>query len=183
MYNKYLEGIRIYLREVRESDVNDEYYRWINDPEVNRFLESRFYPQSKNDILNYVKKMESNPDEVFFAICIKDNDKHIGNIKLGPINWIHRKGDISLVIGKKEFWGKGIATEAIRLVVNFAFNLLNLHKLCAGYYDSNIGSAKAFSKCGFEEEGSYTQECFLNGVFVNSIRTGLINRNFTSSNK
>ena len=179
MYNKYSEGKKIYLREVRESDVNDEYYNWINDPEINQFLETRFFPRSKNDILSYVRKMDCNPGEIFFAICIKENDKHIGNIKLGPINWIHRKGDISLVIGNKEYWGKGIAAEAIGLVVDFAFNVLNLHKLCAGYYESNIGSAKAFAKCGFTEEGSYRQEYFFNGNFIDVIRTGLINRNYS----
>ena len=50
----------------------------------------------------------------FLPFAIKTTDKHIGNIKLGPINWIHRYGDISLLIGDKDYWGKGIATEAIR---------------------------------------------------------------------
>lgn len=183
MYNKYSEGKIIYLREVRESDVNDEYYNWLNDPEINQFLETRFYPRSKNDILNYVRKMDGNPDEIFFAIYFKENDKHIGNIKLGPINWIHRRGDISLVIGNKEYWGKGFATEAIGLVIDFAFNVLNLHKLCAGYYESNIGSAKAFAKCGFTLEGRYPKHSFLNGEFVTGIRTGLINKNYLSTEK
>ena len=183
MYNKYSEGKIIYLREVRESDVNDEYYSWLNDPEINQFLETRFFPRSKNDILSYVRKMDGNPDEIFFAICIKENDKHIGNIKLGPINWIHRKGDISLVIGNKDYWGRGIAAEAIGLVIDFAFKVLNLHKLCAGYYESNIGSAKAFAKCGFIEEGRYRQEYFLNGDFTDVIRTGLINSDYSLAGK
>lgn len=176
MHKKFLESEKIYLREVRESDVTDEYYEWINDPEINQFLETRFYPRSKNDILNFVKKMDGNPNEILFAICAKKNDKHIGNIKLGPINWIHRKADISLLIGDKNYWGKGIATEAIRLVIDFAFKTLNLNKVCAGYYESNTGSAKAFTKIGFKEEGRYLNEYFLNSNFVDIVRVGLLQK-------
>jgi len=175
MYNKYLERNNFYLREVRESDVNDEYYNWLNDPEINQFLETRFFPRSKNDILKFIQKMDGNPNEILFAICIKENDKHIGNIKLGPINWYHRKADVSLLIGDKNYWGKGIATDAIKLIIKLAFDVLNLHKLVAGYYENNVGSAKAFEKCGFIVEGNFKEEYFCNGGYQNIIRTGLIN--------
>jgi len=174
MYYKYLEGEKIYLREVRDSDVNEDYYNWLNDPEIYQFLETRFFPRSQNDILNYVRKLAANPNEIFFAICDKGTEKLIGNIKLGPINWVHRKGDISLLIGNKEYWGKGIGTEAIGLVTKFAFETLNLNKVCAGYYESNIGSEKACKKLGFIDEGIYRKEYFLNGKYVNIIRVGLL---------
>jgi RimJ/RimL family protein N-acetyltransferase len=80
MNNKFLTGEKIYLREVREEDVNDEYYKWINDPDMNQFLETRFLPRSKKDIINHVSRLDGNPNEIFFAICDKNNDKHIGNI-------------------------------------------------------------------------------------------------------
>lgn len=178
MYNKFLSGEKIYLREVRAEDVNDEYYNWINDPEINKFLETRFLPRSRNDILNYVSKLDGNPNEIFFAICDKNNNKHIGNIKLGPINWYHRKADISLLVGDKKYWGKGIASESISLVVEFAFNVLNLNKVCAGYYINNIGSAKAFEKCGFKVEGNFEDECYCNGYYVNMVRIGLLKKNY-----
>jgi len=177
MYNKFLSGEKIYLREVREEDVSDEYYSWINDLEINQFLESRFLPRSKKDILNHVNKLDGNPNEIFFAICDIKNDKHIGNIKLGPINWYHRKGDISLLVGDKNYWGKGIGTESIALVIEFGFKVLNLNKLCAGYYANNIGSAKAFEKCGFKIEGNFEDEYFSNGKYIHGIRIGLLKKN------
>lgn len=176
MYNKFLAGEKIYLREVREDDVNSEYYSWINDPEINQYLETRFLPRSKKDILNHVNKLDANPNEIFFAICDIKNDKHIGNIKLGPINWYHRKGDISLLIGNREYWGKGVATEAIKLVIKFGFDTLNLHKLNAGYYEQNIGSARAFEKCGFVVEGRFKDDVFLDGKYWDSIRVGLVKK-------
>lgn len=178
MYNKFLTGEKIYLREVREDDVNDEYYSWINDPEINQFLETRFLPRSKKDIINHVSKLDGNPNEIFFAICDKNNDTHIGNIKLGPINWYHRKGDISLLVGDKNYWGKGIATESIKLVVKYGFKVLGLNKLCAGYYVNNLGSAKAFEKCGFMVEGIFKEEYFYNGHYINGIRIGLLKNNY-----
>jgi RimJ/RimL family protein N-acetyltransferase len=148
-----LQGSRIYLREVRPEDVNDHYYQWLNDPEVTRYLETRFIPQSKQQISAFVQQKDGNRDDILLAICDRTTGQHIGNIKLGPINWYHRRGDISLFIGEKSYWGKGIAGEAIGLVLEFAFNTLNLNKLAAGAYTCNKGSVKAFLRHGFKIEG------------------------------
>ena len=161
----FLESGLIYLREVRLSDVNETYYNWINDPNINQFLETRFLPRSLQNIEQFVRSMDGKNDEILFAICIKENDIHIGNIKLGPINWIHRFADISLLIGDKNYWGKGIATEAIKLISSFGFNELNLHKLKAGCYVDNKGSEKAFVKAGYFIEGTLKQHFFFKGNY------------------
>ncbi|MFC1568329.1 GNAT family N-acetyltransferase [Candidatus Margulisiibacteriota bacterium] len=175
--NKYhIEGDSIYLREVRLSDVNENYHRWLNDPEVNKYLETRFAPQTIDSIKEYVEKMSQKADEIFLAICDKATDKHIGNIKLGPINPHHKYADISLVIGDKDFWGKGIATEAIKLISDYAFVQLGLHKVSAGCYSDNIGSAKAFHKVGFTEEGRLKKHYLdANNNYIDRICLGLVN--------
>lgn len=172
-FQKFVAGKGIYLREVRESDVNEQYYNWINDPEINQFLETRYHPRSLENIKGFVKSMDGRGDEILFAICDTATDKHIGNIKLGPINWVHRYGDISLLVGDKAYWGKGIATEAIRLVTEFAFYTLNLHKVKAGCYAQNTGSRKAFEKVGFELEGVLKKQWILNGQFMDQLYLGL----------
>lgn len=173
IFHPFIEGKQIYLREVRISDVNENYYRWLNDSEVNRYLETRYIPRSIQNIREFVEKMDGNPDEIFLAICLKENDLHIGNIKLGPINWIHRFADISLLIGEKAYWGKGIATEAIMAVTRFAFDVLNLNKLQAGCYSKNIGSAKAFIKTGFTQEGVLKNHWIVSGEYQDEIILGL----------
>ena len=65
--NKFLEGSRIYLREVRLSDVNDNYYNWMNDPEVTQYLETRFIPQSMENIKSFVTSMDGRSDQIFLA--------------------------------------------------------------------------------------------------------------------
>lgn len=170
----FLEGKRICLREVRPSDVNERYYRWMNDPEITRFLESRFAPNAIENLRDYVAGKLEDRDNIFLAIVLKEEDRHIGNIKLGPIQWIHRLADIGLLIGEKDCWGKGYATEAIQLVSHYAFNVLNLHKVAAGCYGPNEGSARAFRKAGFVVEGVRKEQFYANGSYVDDILLGLI---------
>jgi len=173
---KFLEGERIYLREVRPSDVNETYYKWMNAPEVTRFLESRFNPNSIETLREYVEGKLGDRENVFLAIVLKDRDRHIGNIKLGPINWIHRFADIGILIGEQDCWGKGYAGEAIQLMVDYAFGKLNLHKLTAGSYSLNQGSVKAFQKVGFEIEGVRKELFYCDGGYVDHILMGMLKR-------
>jgi RimJ/RimL family protein N-acetyltransferase len=174
-YYPFLTGERIYLREVRLEDVNDTYYRWMNDPEVTEFLESRFYPNSIERLQEYVKEQSGDLNNVFLAVCLKENRKHIGNVKLGPINWIHRFAEIGIVIGEKDYWGHGYASEAIGILVRYAFDVLDLHKLTAGCYQAQHGSVKVFQKNGFEIEGVRKKHYFHKGTYVDAVLLGLLN--------
>ena len=171
----FLKGERLYLREVRPSDVNDAYYRWMNDPEITQYLESRFAPNSMETLQEYVRNFLGNKDNIFLAIVLKENHKHIGNIKMGPIDWFHRLADIGVMLGEKDTWGKGYASEALSLLSEHAFRTLNLHKLTAGCYKPNEGSLRAFQKAGFETEGVKKEHRFSNGNYVDAILLGRIN--------
>ena len=170
----FLGGERLYLREVRPSDVNDAYYSWMNNPETIQYVESRFFPNSMESLQEYVKKVLGNKDNIFLAIVLKEKHKHIGNIKMGPINWVHRLADIGVILGEKDSWGKGYASEAISLLAEYAFKNLNLHKLTAGCYEPNQGSLKTFRKAGFEIEGKRKKHAFFNGEYVDVILLGRI---------
>lgn len=174
-HHHFIEGERIYLREVRLSDVNENYYRWMNDPETTQYLESRFYPNSLESIRDFVESNSAGGGTALFAVVLKDGDRHIGNIKIGPVNWIHRLADVGLLIGEKDCWGKGYATEAIRLVTEYGFKTLNLHKITASCYGGNAGSAKAFVKVGYLEEGVRRSHSFSGGKYEDVILLGIIN--------
>lgn len=179
----FLDGQQIYLREVRLTDVNQNYYNWLNDPEINQFLETRFIPRSLENIAQFVKQMDGNVNEVFLAICLKENHQHVGNIKLGPINWVHRHADVSLLIGDKKIWGRGIATEAIKLISEYAFEILNLHKLKAGCYVENQGSAKAFIKNAYRQEGILKEHFFSQGHYTDALLLGITQAEFLTREK
>lgn len=170
-----LQGPRLRLRPVRVADATERYAGWMNDPEVNRFLESRFAHHSPEDLQRFIETAQADPDVVFLALELNDSRRHIGNIKLGPINRRHRLGDIGLVIGEKDCWGQGLATEAIQLLVEHAFRDLGLHKLTASCYANNAGSERAFLKAGFVVEGVRKRHFLCDGVFVDTQLLGKIN--------
>ena len=148
-----LEGADIFLRPVTEEDVGDHYVAWLVDPAINAYLETRWQEQDRASILDFVRQQSQHAAVLLMAIMEKKSGKHIGNIKLGPINVHHLCGDISYFIGDREAWGKGYATQAIRLLVACGFSRLGLHRIQAGCYAENIGSAKALKKVGFAPEG------------------------------
>lgn len=173
-----LRGERIFLRPVCRADVHGAYGKWLNDPEVNAYLETRFLLWTPEQMETYVMSMEGNKNEFFFAICSNENERHIGNIKLGPVSWPHRNADVSLIIGEKEYWGKGVGTEAICLVVGFAFIELGLEKLKSGCYAANRASARAFENNGFIQEGLLRQHCWSRGKREDVLVYGLIRTDY-----
>ena len=106
-----LYGERIYLRRLTEDDASEDYVRWMNDPDINQYLESRFYTHTIESTKAFIRSV-TNDNNYQFGIFTKDDIKHIGNIKVGGINFYHRYADIGFLIGEKDYWGNGIATSA-----------------------------------------------------------------------
>ena len=176
-----LSSPRLLLRSLQVDDCDSTYLDWLNDPAVNRYLETRFLPQTLESLKSYWHEHHDDSSSPWFAICTVSDGRHIGNIKLGPINWLHRHADISLFIGERECWGKGYGSEAIALLRDWAFLQLDLQKLNAGIYASNPASRRAFEKCGFTLEGTLRDEVFSAGARLDVWRMGLIRSLWSSS--
>lgn len=167
---------RITLRPIRISDVTKEYVKWLNSKKINQYLESRFVHHTSNNVKKFIENTLTDKNVYFFAIICKEDGKHIGNIKLGPINIIHKIGEIGILIGNQNSWGQGYATEAIDLLSYFAQNKLKLHKIIAHSYENNIGSVKAFLKAGFVKEGIRKKHLRFKNNYVSLILLGKILR-------
>lgn len=183
MTNMHLKASNIFLREVTQSDVNDTYLSWMNDSQVTQFLEVRFSPVSKEGIQTFVKQMAADDTNLFLAICLNVDNTHIGNIKLGPIHPIHKFADIGILIGDKSCWGKGFGVEAISLVVDFAFESLNLNRVSAGFYQGHTASKKAFQKVGFQQEGVRRKMRMYEGDFVDQVCMGYLKEEWLEKQK
>jgi len=146
---------RLRLRLVQQADVGDRYIGWLNDPIVNRFLETRFTIQTADGVRDFVCKMIDSPADWLFAMERLDGlaARHIGNLRLGPIRREHASASVSLFIGDRASWGQGFGTLAISMVRDFAFDRLELERLSAGAYAQNAGSIQAFLAAGFQIEG------------------------------
>lgn len=164
-----LIGKGIFLRLLSPKDVTLRYVKWMKDQEVIAFLECRWNVFTLGDLKEYVRRTNKSNDNFLFGIFLKDKKAHIGNIKIGNVNKIHKFADLGLIIGQKEEWGKGYATEAIQLATKYAFEKLNLNKLIAGIYVNNTGSYKAFLRAGYKEIGRMKKHRFYNDEFVDEI--------------
>ena len=170
-----IETPRLELRTLRSEDVGETYMSWLSDPDVTRYLEIRFTVQTLQGAREFISSTNASEDSLFLGMFLKSSGTHIGNIKLGPMDWHHRRGDIGLIIGDKVQWGKGFATEAIAGVTGYAFAVLDLHKLSAGLYGANEGSRRAFLKAGWFEEGSRRDHWLSEGKWLDDIQLGCIN--------
>jgi ribosomal-protein-alanine N-acetyltransferase len=164
-----LESERLVLRTLTPADANDDYARWMNDPEIVRYTESRFATHTVESIRSSIESTQAASDSVFLAIITRADGRHIGNIKLGPINSCHLCADIGIIIGEKDCWGHGYATEAIERIARHAFDDLRLHKLTAGCYACNQGSRRAFEKAGFTLDGYRRGDCYCEGAWMDTL--------------
>ena len=147
---------RILLRTLMPSDIGERYLSWMQDDQIQKYLESRFQKHTEETLCAYAKACNDRPDTLLLAIEECSDNCHIGNIKLGPISEHHQTASIGILIGDKSRWGKGYASEAIARLADHATNQLGLRKLTAGCYAQNQGSIRAFQCAGFVQEAVLT---------------------------
>ncbi len=143
-----IDGKRIYLRTLTVKDATERYRSWINDQEVNRFLDSKRI--TIDELEKYIQKRVNDSNCLFCGIFLKKNDIHIGNVKLEPINFIEKRATLGIMIGAKDYWNKGFATESLEIILNYSFNTLGLDEIDLGVYKKNTSAVKAYIKTGFE---------------------------------
>jgi [ribosomal protein S5]-alanine N-acetyltransferase len=153
-----VEGDQLALRALDEAHANGPYLYWLRDKEVTRFLEARFLDYDIGRLRDYIRTENERPDSVLFGIFRLADGELIGTLKLSRIQSKHRNCDIGLMIGEKSEWGKGRGTEAISLACRYAFDTLKLHKVTAGCYADNLGSAQVFMKAGFALDGRLRED-------------------------
>lgn len=173
-HGRRIDGSRIYLRDVTPDDATGRYCGWLNDPQVNRYLETRFETQTHERILAYIDSQSRSSDAVFLAIVRKADDLHVGNLRIGALDRVHRTATLALFIGEKAAWGSGLGTEAIALATRYAFAQLDLRKLTARCYAVNLGSIRAFEKAGWTREGIQRGQFICEGEEVDGVWLGRV---------
>ncbi len=174
----FLVGRRLYLRPLQETDLNEGYLGWLNDSEVTRYLAFGRFPVTDSANREYLRRFFGSTADILLAIVDIESDQHIGNVTLNRIDWIDRTADTGIMIGRKDFWGRGYATEAWTLLIRYAFERLGLHKIIAGSTAEHTGSLSALKKLGFQREGILRGEIFLDGKYHDVIRMGLFVEEF-----
>lgn len=169
-----LETKRFYLERLTLAHLSQEYVDWMNDYQVYYFLASG--GNYTLDILKDFLINVTNQDMFFWAIKDKSNDKHLGNIKIDPINLKHGYGEYGILIGDKSYWGKGVGFEASKAVIDFCFEgNLNLRKINLGVRTENTAAIALYKRLGFEIEGVYKKHCVTTTGFDDVFRMALFN--------
>lgn len=149
----YVEGERVYLRELKPEDVTDAMMEWFQDAELMRFYTNSGRKIDKAELCHSIQKGRNEQSNYTLGIYLKAESRIIGTVKIGPINWKHKISDLATLIGDRNYLGKGFSTEAIALGGQLAFSVLDLRRLYGGMYWSNKASIKTYLKAGWIAEG------------------------------
>ncbi len=169
-----IESKRLCYYPLDTSFASNDYVKWMNDEDVNRYLESGgdYNLQKLKDFLKTVEKRNI----LFWAIVIKDKNKHIGNIKIDPISERNKTGEYGILIGDKASWSKGYAKEATQTILDYCFSeKVGLRKITLGVVSNNISALNLYRKLGFEQEGLYKQHAYHDGKWCDVVRMAIWN--------
>jgi RimJ/RimL family protein N-acetyltransferase len=178
MHHPFLVGERVYLRGLERADLAGDYFQWLNDYEVTRYLESGHFPNTPEAMEAYYSSKTASPTDAMFAIADRRNDQMIGTVKLGSINWIHRHAEYGIMIGAKTCWGQGYGAEVARLVLAYGFDRLNLHKITLGVYADHVAAIRSYEKVGFRREGLVASLLYVDGVYHDKVIMGVTAEEF-----
>jgi len=170
--NAFLVGERVILRPVEPQDAA-LMHRWMNDPEI-RCLTGEVTPSTLPDVEDYINKLRSSPDRVWFIIVVKETGRAIG--ETGLLRMFHpwRNTDLSIILGEKDAWGHGYGMEAMDLILDYAFGSLNFHRVSIGVVGFNENALRFYRKIGFKQEGILRDGYYYNHRFSDFVMMSIL---------
>ena len=173
MNSSKLMGKTYSLSPLTQDDITEEYIAWLNDPKVNKFLEVRHINQTIETVTEYINKFYKDYEMYIWGIYSLDGN-FIGTTNLMQINRYHNSSVLGLMIGNSNYWGKSASTEAICLVLDFAFNTLGLNRVIGGCYSTNIGMNFTYKRLGFTREGVMRKSVLEGDKYIDSYIWGIL---------
>lgn len=180
----FLEGKKVYLRPLDAATDLALCQRWINDPETRPFIGSGNIPVSAEREKQFFEETEDRkfPRNIILGIVVKATGKLIGTMGLHDINWIDRAATTGALIGSKTNRGRGYGTEAKELLLEYAFNTLNLRRINSQCLSYNAASRRYSEKCGYRLEGRLRQAIYKDGRYYDLIQLGLLKSDWQKRN-
>lgn len=166
----FLVGRKVNLRPFSKDDI-PTLTRWINDPEVRQFV-TIVLPRTEIQEAKWIEKLGSDDKDIVLGIETKEG-RLIGSMGIHRINWTDRVCMTGAIIGDKNYWGKGYGTDAKMILLDYAFNTLNMHKVCSAVIAYNKRSLCYSLHCGYKIEGRRRKHIFKDGRYWTLIELGL----------
>jgi RimJ/RimL family protein N-acetyltransferase len=126
--------------------------KWANDPQIRR-LTGEVRPMTAVAADRFYDKVQKDEDRVWFVIALRESDRVIGEAGLLRMFPPWRTTDLTLIIGERDAWGQGYGTEAITLLLDYAFGFLNFHRIAVGVVGFNQRALRFYERIGFQREG------------------------------
>jgi len=161
-----LEGKIVRLRPM-EPDEAENYYHWLNDPEVKQYLSMRYFYSLAAE-REWLRERTDRPlsyDNVQFAVDTLIEGRHIGNVGLREVHPDDRRATVGIAIGDKAAWDKGYGTDAMVTLLRFCFDEMNLHKVSLHVDERNARAIASYKKAGVVEEGRLREDRFARGRY------------------
>ncbi len=163
----FMEGRSLFLQPLEPEHI-EKYVVWGNDPEGRHYARC-VLPQTIESLRKWISENSTYSQKatnMSFGIWLIDANRIIGDVGLYAINYADSNCWMGLWIGDKSCWGKGYATEAGELILDYAFRELGMHKVIVGIYSPNKASQGVARKLGFKLVGTNKDEIFVDGHFV-----------------
>ncbi len=171
--------MNILLREISKEDL-PTINQWRGDRSLVDSLGSPYRYVNMETDEEWFRHYQNHRDrEVRLAICVGDARKVVGAVYLTSIDHVSRNAEFSILIGDTRHQGKGIGSEATRMMLDHAFRNLNLHRVYLTVLESNARAREMYTKHGFKVEGVLRDAVFKNGTYVNFVLMSLLRSEFT----
>ncbi|CAK0768679.1 (ribosomal protein S5)-alanine N-acetyltransferase [Gammaproteobacteria bacterium] len=169
----FITGQQTYLRSLARADL-PALLNWTTDREVTRYLYRGAFPAHLETLERAYEAMLNSSIEAEVAIGTREDDVLIGIGGLHNINTIAHSAELRILLGEKRYWGKGHGTEATQLLLAWAFEVLNLHKVWLGVNAAQANAVRVYEKVGFTREGLLRDEIWRNGRYYDAARMSLL---------
>ena len=173
-YFKKMEGEKVYLSPINLDDT-ELYVKWLNNPRITDFLDCNDNLITLSNEKDFLEKIAN--EEFTFAIVKKEDDTLLGNVGLTKIDYKNGRAELGIFIGEEDNLSKGYGSEAIKLLLEFAFNEIRLHTVMLTVFSNNPRAIKAYNKCGFKEFGRRHEAIYHKGEYIDLIYMEVINEN------
>lgn len=173
-----LVGEKTRLRSIEREDI-PRFVEWLNDPEVTYYL-GRVPLLSRAEEERWFEETVKDERHRILAIETKES-MHIGNIGLHNIDEKNSHAELGIVIGDKNLWDKGYGTDAVRTMLRYAFEEMNLHRVFLRVFDFNQRAIRCYEKCGFQHEGVARQAVYLAGKYHDELAMSILRPEFEAA--
>jgi UDP-4-amino-4,6-dideoxy-N-acetyl-beta-L-altrosamine N-acetyltransferase len=171
-----LKGKNIYLASVSKESI-EQLRNWRNNPEFRKYF--REYREISKEMQNawFMNRVEGNSSQIDFEIRDIKTDTLIGHCGLYYINWVNRTAEFTIYVGDLSFRGAGFGSSALRTLLKYGFEDLNLNKIWCEVYDNNE-AIEIYKHLGFVPEGILRKHVYKNGAYLDAHVLSLLREEF-----